>query len=202
MLPWLPTEQEKVDFFELLGIDRHRIPHRIYQGAVGKRTRYFALKLPIACDAKTATFAYVDPGNSTDTELRSWGAAHEWLWRALRGKGIQVQVVGIGPDRKYSIRNEAALKRWSNGAARSSRPAVEEGPTHDDPQVKAEMQLIEKAIRSMDRGIITKYSGLQKISRRFGVLKRLPKTRDKFGPAIDSYETWVSERLRMLEVDL
>ena len=52
-----------------------------------KQTRYFALKLPIAADAKTATFAYIDPGNTTDTELRSWGAAHEWLWRALRGKG-------------------------------------------------------------------------------------------------------------------
>ena len=37
------------------------------QGAVRKQTRYFALKLPIAADAKTATFAYVDPGNTTDT---------------------------------------------------------------------------------------------------------------------------------------
>ena len=25
----------------------------------------------------TATFVYVDPGKDTDTELRSWGAAHE-----------------------------------------------------------------------------------------------------------------------------
>ena len=53
---------------------------------MGRQTRYFALKLPIAVAAKTATFAYVDPGKDTDTELRSWGAAHEWLWRALRGK--------------------------------------------------------------------------------------------------------------------
>ena len=66
-LPWLASEKEKVDFFELLGIDRNRIPQRIYQGAVRKQTRYFALKLPIAADAKTATFAYVDPGNTTDT---------------------------------------------------------------------------------------------------------------------------------------
>ena len=83
-LSWLPTEPEKVSFFELLGIDRKLLPDRVYQGAVGKQTRYFALKLPIAVDAKTATFAYVDPGKDTDTELRSWGAAHEWLWRALR----------------------------------------------------------------------------------------------------------------------
>ena len=97
-LSWLPTEPEKVSFFELLGIDRKLIPNRVYQGAKGKQTRYFALKLPIAVDAKTATFAYVDPGNSTDTELRSWGAAHEWLWRALRGKGIQVRAVVIGAN--------------------------------------------------------------------------------------------------------
>ena len=28
-LPWLPTEQEKVAFFEVLGIDRRRLPHRL-----------------------------------------------------------------------------------------------------------------------------------------------------------------------------
>ena len=41
-----------------------------------KQNRYFALKLPIAVDAKTAIFDYLDPGKETDTELRSWGAAH------------------------------------------------------------------------------------------------------------------------------
>ena len=109
-LPWLPTEQEKVQFFELQGIDRKLLPHRVYQGAVGKQTRYFVLKLPIAVDAKTATFAYVDPGKDTDTELRSWGAAHEWLWRALRGKGIQVHAVVIGADHTATRRAETALR--------------------------------------------------------------------------------------------
>ena len=70
-LPWLPTEQEKVAFFDLLGIDRRRLPRRLYHGANGNQTRYFALKLPIAADARSATFAYVDPGKDTDTELRS-----------------------------------------------------------------------------------------------------------------------------------
>ena len=85
-LPWLPTEQEKVQFFELQGIDRKLLPHRVYQGAVGKQTRYFALKLPIAVDVKIATFAYVDPGKDTDTELRSWGAAHEVALEGLAGE--------------------------------------------------------------------------------------------------------------------
>ena len=85
-LNWLPTEAEKVEFFEGLGLSRRLIPRRIYYGAVGARKRYFALKLPIAVDAETVTFAYVDPGHSTASELHSWGAAHGALWDALRKK--------------------------------------------------------------------------------------------------------------------
>ena len=98
----------------MLGIDRQRIRHRIYHGAVGKQKRYFALKLPIAANTKTVTFAYVDPGKYTNPELRSWGAAHEWLWRALRLHGIEVHVVVIGADYTATIRAEAALKTWSS----------------------------------------------------------------------------------------
>ena len=117
----LPTEQEKVAFFDLLGIDRRRLPHRLYHGANGNQTRYFALKLPIAADTKTATFAYVDPGKDSDTELRSWGAAHEWLWRALRGKGIQVRAVVIGADHTATRRSKATLQSWSMGAGGTGR---------------------------------------------------------------------------------
>ena len=200
-LPWLPTEQEKVAFFDLLGIDRNRIPHRIYHGAVRKQTRYFALKLPIACDAKTATFVYIDPGNTTDTELRSWGAAHEWLWRALRGKGIKVQVVAIGLDFDDTIRSETALKRWSNGAGKQVEQ-IAEGPTQDDPDVKAEMQLIENAILKVDTIFMAKYGGVQAASMRLLALRKLPKSKVEPEASIDSYEIWVSSRLRMLDVDL
>ena len=48
----LPTEQEKVAFFDSLGIDHWQLPKRLYHGANGNQTRYFALKLPIACDAQ------------------------------------------------------------------------------------------------------------------------------------------------------
>ena len=201
VLPWLPTEQEKVAFFDLLGIDRNRIPHRIYHGAVRKQTRYFALKLPIAADAKTATFGYIDPGNTTDTELRSWGAAHEWLWRALRGKGIKVQVVAIGLDFDDTIRSETALKRWSNGAGKQVEQ-IAEGPTQDDPKVKAEMQLIENAILKVDTIFMAKYGGVQAASMRLLALRKLPKSKVEPEASIDSYEIWVSSRLRMLDVDL
>ena len=138
-LPWLPTEQEKVAFFDLLGIDRRRLPRRLYHGATGNQTRYFALKLPIAANAKTATFAYVDPGKYTDTELRSWGAAHEWLGRALRLKGIEVQVVVIRADYTATIRAEAALQTWSQRAFEESSHQ-EERPSRNDPEVTAEIQ--------------------------------------------------------------
>ena len=87
VLPWLPTEQEKVAFFDLLGIDRNRIPHRTYHGAVRKQTRYFALKLPIAADAKSATFAYVDPGNNDRCRT------------ALLGRGSRVALEGFAGKR-------------------------------------------------------------------------------------------------------
>ena len=200
-LSWLPTEQEKVGFFESLGIDRRRIPHRIYQGAVGKQTRYFALKLPIAVDTKTATFAYVDPGKDTDTELRSWGAAHQWLWRALREQGLGVQVVVIGADHTATRRSKAALQSWSKGAEEQGEQRAA-GPTQDDSPVKAEMQYIEKALVKLDTAIVAKYGGVKGISKRLIELKTLPRSKGATGVSIDSYETWVSRRLRMLDADL
>ena len=196
-LPWLPTVQEKVAFFDLLGIDRMRLPHRVYLGAVGSQTRYFALKLPIAADARTATFIYVDPGKYTDTELRSWGAAHEWLWRALRLKGIEVHVVVIGADYTATIRAEAALKTWSSRAGEQSSQRAD-GPSRNDPDVKAEIQYIENAVLTADAGIISKYGGVRGISNRLRYLKDLPKSSGP-GATIDGFETWVSSRVKVVE---
>ena len=171
------------------------------QGAVRKQTRYFALKLPIAVDAKSTFLAYVDPGKDSDIELRSWGDAHEWLWRALRGKGIKVQVVAIGADYDATIRAETALKRWSNGASKQVEQIAEE-PTQDDPAVKAEMIQIEDVMRRGDRAGLSKYGGFQGATLRLIELRNLPKSKGTTGVSIDSYETWVSRRLRMLETDL
>ena len=99
-LAWLPTEQEKVRCLEALDLPLCLLPRRVYGGAVKEQKRYFALKLPVAVDTKTATFAYVDPGKQTDTEIRSWGDAHRQLWSALRAKGLQVHVVAIGGGRE------------------------------------------------------------------------------------------------------
>ena len=105
--PWLPTEPEKVQCFEQLGIPRKRFPRRIYRGAAGETRRYFALKLPMALDRGRAVFVYVDPGHWTDKGLRSWGAAHRGLWEALRRKGRAVQVVAVA--REYARIKRAVL---------------------------------------------------------------------------------------------
>ena len=200
-LSWLPTEPEKVSFFELLGIERKLIPKRVYQGAKGKQTRYFALKLPIAVDAKTATFAYVDPGKDTDTELRSWGAAHQWLWRALRRKGLRVHAVVIGANHTATMQAKAALHTWGNGTGEPGQQTGP-GPTQNDPAVKAEMQYIENALVKLDTAIVAKYGGVKGISKRLIELKTLPRSKGATEVSIDSYETWISRRLRMLDADL
>ena len=197
-LPWLPTETEKVTFFDSLGIDRRRLPKRLYHGANGNQARYFALKLPIACDAKTATFVYVDPGKDTDTELRSWGDSHEWLWRALRSKGMVVRAIVVGADYKATIRAEAPLQTWSQRASKQSSQQAD-GPSRNDPGVKAEIKAIEEAVLSLDTDVIAKYGGLQGIAERMSYLKNLPKSSGSIGVTVDGFETWVSFRLNAQE---
>ena len=80
---------------------------------MGAQKSYFALKLPLAVDARTVTFAYVDPGHSTASELHSWGAAHGPLWDALRKKGRQVRVIAIAAENKTVERAERVLRAWA-----------------------------------------------------------------------------------------
>ena len=110
---WLPTEGEKVEFIEGLGVHSNLIPRRIYYGAVRAQKRYFALKLPVAGGAKTVTFAYVDPGHATAVELHSWGAAHGPLWDAIRAKGRRVEVIAIGAELDAVLRADRVLQLWA-----------------------------------------------------------------------------------------
>ena len=115
---WLPTDLEKVEFFDELGLHRRLIPRRLYHGAVGNQKRYFALKLPIAVDPETVTFAYVDPGRASAIELHSWGAAHGPLWDALRKKGRRVRVIAISAENKTVERAERVLRAWARRRSR------------------------------------------------------------------------------------
>ena len=113
-LAWLPTEDDKVQRFEALGIDRGTLPSRNY-GPPGQPQvpRYFDQKFPLAVDATTTTFAYVDAGQATDSELRSWGVAHAPLWAALRARTFAVHVVAIGTGVLAAQRAAPVLQRWT-----------------------------------------------------------------------------------------
>ena len=163
---WLPAEPEKVEFFEKLGLPLRLIPRRIYYGVAGNQKRYFALKLPLAVDPEIVTFAYVDPGHQTDSELYSWGAAHGPLWDALRKKGRQVRVLGIAVENATVDRTARVLE---NGRRRT------QGQTDEGLTAKQEIKAIHEAMRRRDGEFLARYGGFAKAGRRSVELQRRPK---------------------------
>ena len=161
------------------------IPRRIYYGAAGNQKRYFALKLPLAVDPETVTFAYVDPGHQTDTELRSWGAAHGPLWDALRKKGRQVRVIGIAVANATLDRAVRVLEAWA--AAEPVTP--DEGLT-----VKQEIKAIDDAMTHSDENFLARYGGFGGAMKRSAALQTLPQAKLTEGVSIDDYSTWRAVR--------
>ena len=184
-MPWLPTEPEKAQFFEEIGLDRRLIPRHLYHGIVGNRQRYLALKMPVAGDARTVTFVYVDPGPETDSELRSWGVTHGPLWTALRKKGRQVRVIGIAAGNETVDRMDRVLRAWA--AAAPGVPA--EGLT-----VKQEIKAIDEAMTHKDREFMAQYGGFGGAMKRSAELQSLPEARVTVGVSIDDYSTWRATR--------
>ena len=187
---WLPAEPEKVEFFEGLGLSRRLIPRRIYYGAVGAQKRYFALKLPLAADRETVTFAYVDPGHQTDRELHSWGAAHGPLWDALRKKGRQVRVTGIAAENETVDRTARVLRAWAATAPKETG----EGLT-----LRQEIKRIDTALRTNDETVLAEYGGFNAAMKKGAQLESLPEARVTEGVSIDDYSTWRATRFTALE---
>ena len=182
---WLPAEPEKVEFFEKLGLPLRLIPRRIYYGAAGNQKRYFALKLPLAVDPETVTFAYVDPGHQTDTELRSWGAAHGPLWDALRKKGRQVRVIGIAVANATLDRAVRVLEAWA---------AAEPGTPDEGLTAKQEIKAIDDAMTHSDENFLARYGGFGGAMKRSAALQTLPQAKLTEGVSIDDYSTWRAVR--------
>ena len=93
-LGWLQTENEKV-------------PYRTYSEWKQVQKRFFTMKFPVAVDAKAATFAYVDPGLTTEPHSR---AAHEPSARRAGSRGFTAgfqaaDLVTAG----FNLRTRAAL---------------------------------------------------------------------------------------------
>ena len=182
---WLPTEGEKVEFIEEIGLPSRLIPRRIYYGAVAAQKRYFALKLPVAGGNKTVTFAYVDPGHATAVELNSWGAAHGPLWDAIRAKERRVEVIVIGAELDAVLRADRVLQLWA---------AAEPGKVATGLTVKQEMRAIKEAIGKRDREILGKYGGLIQAGERYKELLKLPEAELAKGVSINDYSTFRATR--------
>ena len=182
---WLPTEGEKVEFIEGLGVHSNLIPRRIYYGAVRAQKRYFALKLPVAGGDKTVTFAYVDPGRESTGELNSWGAAHGPLWDAIRAKGRRVEVIAIGAELDAVLRADRLLQLWA---------AAEPGKVIEGLTVKQEISAIREALHSDDEEFMSQYGGMQGAVERYKELMTLPEAELTKGVSIDGYSTFRATR--------
>ena len=182
---WLPTEGEKVEFFEGIGLPSRLIPRRIYYGAVGAQKRYFALKLPVAADAETVTFAYIDPGRDSAVEMNTWGSAHGQLWDALRAKGRRVRVVAIGAELETILRADRVLQLWA---------AAEPGKVVEGLTVKQEIRAIKDAIAKGDREFLAQYGGLIQSGERYKELLKLPEAELTEGVSIDGYSMYQATR--------
>ena len=185
-LNWLPTEGEKVEFIEGLGVHSNLIPRRIYYGAVRAQKRYFALKLPVAGGARTVTFAYVDPGRDTTGELNTWGAAHGPLWDAIRAKGRRVEVIAIGAELDAVLRADLVLQLWA---------AAEPGKVIEGLTIKQEISAVREALHSEDDELINQYGGLNQAVERYKELMMLPEAAEvPKGVSIDDYSTYRASR--------
>ena len=182
---WLPTEAEKVEFLERLGVHSNLIPRRIYYGVVGAQKRYFALKLPVAGGADTVTFAYVDPGRDTTGELNTWGGAHGPLWDAIRAKGRRVEVIAIGAELDAVLRADRMLQLWA---------AAEPGKVIEGLTVKQEIELLERALDRQDLKLFDQYGGMQGAINRYIALGKLPEANLAEGVSIDNYSTYRATR--------
>ena len=202
---WLPTEADKVHRFEALGLDRRTFPYRLY-GPDGKpqTPRYFAFKLPIAVDDQAATFVYVDAGQTTDSELRAWGAAHTPLWSALRARTFAVQVVGVGVGAEAADRAAPLLTSWTQDG---DGTGVENptGQTQADPDISQEIARLREGTMGGNRSLLGEWGGYKKAVERLMMLRQLPEgtpTTTKARGAIDRFQIWSTSRLTGPEVAL
>ena len=186
-LPWLATEQEKVEHFTGRGIRREDLPRQPY-GRGDKRTRrYFVHKLPIAADERSATFVYVDPGRRTDKELRGWRAEHDALWRRLRALGTEVYVAGVARTVAAQHALSRKLAAWQNAPSAAEPLTPEERET-----LAAAKRDLDTAVRNRDPRLLERWGGLNPCRRLVISLRKRADLEDSGGGSgapIDGYST-------------
>ncbi|MDE2881754.1 MAG: hypothetical protein OXP70_07875 [Acidobacteriota bacterium] len=189
---WLPTEPEKLAYFQRLGISPSLVPQRVYRGPFADRAtpRYLVFKFPIASSGTTTTFVHADPGGEPYLQagrLRAWMIAHAALWEALRNRRWTVHVVAVTRTAADAAAHAAILESWRGPPA----PAA--------PRSEADQQLLD-AVELADstgdlRPLDVKYGDAIQAARTASRI--LEQEKAVRGPAkyIDACSTHVAERL-------
>ena len=190
-LDWLPTEPEKLAYFERLGISPTVLPHHLHRGPFTDRPirPYFPLNLPIAGSGTTTTFVHADPGGRhrlQSDRLRAWVTDHAALWEALRDGGGAVHIVAVTRTDAAAAASAAILETWRGPPA----PAV--------PRSEADQRLIDdvEAVKiTGDFSRLDRYGGWLEAGR--AALRIAQHERDAQAPSkyIDAYSTHVAQRL-------
>ena len=189
-LPWLPTESEKVEHFESLGIDRGILPRKPYGQGEKRTLRYFGrLKLPLAADGRDATFVYVDPGNDTDKELRTWARDHEALWVALRSSGGSVKVVAVVRTLRKQQHYAKVLKGWVG----TRRHPSAGGPL--TPEERELLLTIEAAMHADDDATLDRWGGFFQAAAVAAPLRRRADLPETATGRIESFSIHLAERI-------
>ena len=190
-LGWLPTEPEKLAYFQRLGISSTVLPHRLHRdpGADRPTPRRFPLNLPIAGSGATTTFVHADPGGRRRLQsdrIRSWVTAHAGLWEALRDGGGAVHIVAVTRTADAAAATAAILETWRGPPA----PPV--------PRSEADQQLVdavELVKTTEDTRPLDKYGGVMEGMRAYRrILDREKAARWPF-KYIDASSTHVAQRL-------
>ena len=130
-------------------------------------------------------FVHVDPGYETATALRSWGAAHRELWKAIRERGRRIEGVAVARTWEELNRAGTTLDNW----ARDPRPS------EFDVEVSLEIARIEQAIRQGDARLLKEVCGdIQGGLERIVELKERARRQAGRG-VIHRTTTWQSARL-------
>ncbi len=185
-LPWLPTEQEKVAHFTGLGIPLAHLPQRIFKGAVRPTVRYFAVKLPIAADERSATFVYTVASSADINQLDYWGEGHQSLWNALRRDGRTVRVVAVTRTAGQARSTGRKLARWCGPPPAAQELSAEEQQLLDD---------VQRARETRNWRILDTWGGVNAAAEAVLSIEERTDAAAPSGSAIDSGSTHVAQRL-------
>ena len=199
---WLPTEQDKVDFFHSkLNVPTHLLPSRVYKGTAGNQQRFFVSKYPIAHEKTTVTFLYIDPHDFTDKPLRSWLSDHRSLFDALRHAGKRIRVVAVASQRKILARADPILSTWSK-----AQPVPRRASADTDELDKIKYALVARDTHTLQQqwgGPDAAFKRMNELATQLYPEEEVPKEEATVTvtPRIDNHSLWHSIRLAGIDFE-